>query len=546
MCREDGTGIANAQMRVETVLGRRIRERARKLGVSAASLCHVAWGQVAARTSGREDVVFGTVLLGRMQGGEGTEQAMGMFMNTLPVRLRVGEQGAEEGVSGAHRQLGELMRHEHASLAQAQRSAGCQRQRHYLPRFSTIATMQGEDIRAPKRRHRLGKAFRGYMVYARTSYPVALSVDDLGEGFSLRTLVDASVDAHRVCQYMHTALESLVTALESEPSRPLRTLEVLPEAERQQLLYEWNATEAEYPREKLLHKLFEEQAEETPDAVAVVFEEATLSYRELNGRANQLAHYLREQGVGPDQRVAICAERSLEMMIGLLGVMKAGGAYVPLDPAYPVERLQYMLDDSAPVVLLTQMHLQGLFKDVADEVMLVVLSAETSIWEGQSKGNLDRTSSGLRPENLAYVIYTSGSTGTPKGVMVQHRSVVNRIVWMQRLYGLNSDEAVLQKTPISFDVSVWELFCPLMCGMRLIVARPEGHRDPAYLLETIERERITIAHFVPSMLQAFIEEGECSESSSLARVVCSGEALSGMLVKRFYERARGASVQQFR
>ncbi|MGH9969368.1 MAG: non-ribosomal peptide synthetase, partial [Pyrinomonadaceae bacterium] len=345
------------------------------------------------------------------------------------------------------------------------------------------------------------------------------------------------VDADRVCQYMHRALESLVEALESEPSRAMRTLEVIPEAEKRQLLYEWNATEGEYPRERCVQELFEAQVAQTPDAVAVVYEDATLSYGELNRRANQLAHYLRELGVGPDQRVAICLERSLEMMVGLLGVLKAGGAYVPLDPAYPAERLQYMLDDSAPVVLLTQGHLQGLLKDVADEVVVVDLGADTSIWENQSEGNPDSTSSGLSPENLAYVIYTSGSTGTPKGVMVEHRSVVNRIVWMQRVYGLNRDDAVLQKTPLSFDVSVWELFCPLMCGMRLVVARPEGHRDPGYLSETIERERITTLHFVPSMLQAFVEAGEWRESTSLARVVCSGEALSGKLVRSYYERA---------
>src|SRR5215212_6462892 len=341
----DGTGVGHAHMGVETELGRRVRERARKLGVSAASLYHVAWAQVVAQTSGRKDVVFGTVLFGRMQGGEGAEQAMGLFMNTLPVRMRVGEQGAEASVREAHRQLAGLMRHEHASLALAQRCSGVPAP---APLFTSLlnyrhSTRSGQAISEEK--VRAWEGIREFYGEERTNYPVTLDVDDLGEGFRMKAQVEATVDAQRICQYMHGALESLVEALESEPSRPLRTLQVLPEAERRQLLYEWNATEAEYPRERCVHELFEEQVEKTPDAVAVVFEDTTLSYSELNRRANQLAHYLREQGVGPDQKVAICLERNVEMVVGLLGVLKAGGAYVPLDPAYPVERLQYMLDD---------------------------------------------------------------------------------------------------------------------------------------------------------------------------------------------------------
>ena len=355
----DGTGIAQAHMRVEAGLGRRIRERARKLGVSAASLCHVAWAQVVARTSGREDVVFGTTLFGRILGGVGAERAMGLFMNTLPVRMRVGERGAEESVRGAHRQLAELMRHEHASLAQAQRCSGVPAP---APLFTSLLNYRHSAGAGQVRSEEKARAWEGIKgLYGKSlnNYPVTLNVDDLGEGFSLRTLVEASVDAHRVCQYMHTALESLAEALENEPSRRMHALEVIPETEKRQILYEWNASRAEYAatrgrREKLVHRLFEEQAQKTPDAVAVVFEEATLSYGELNRQANQLAHYLREFGVGPDERVAICLEGSLEMVVGLLGVLKAGGAYVPLDPAYPVERLQYMLEDSAPVAVLTQ------------------------------------------------------------------------------------------------------------------------------------------------------------------------------------------------
>ena len=234
--------------------------------------------------------------------------------------------------------------------------------------------------------------------------------------------VEATVDAQRVCQYMHRALESLVEALESEPSRPMRFLEVLPEAERQQMLYEWNATEAEYPREKLVHELFEEQVEETPDAVAVVFEDAMLSYAELNRRANQLAHYLRElewgrmrewpsagAGTGDDGRLA----RGVEGRRG----------YVPLDPAYPVERLQYMLEDSAPAALLTQGRWQGLFSEVGEKLAVVELDEAVLSSRQQPESNPDAAQVGLRHQHSAYVIYTSGSTGRPKGVVVTHQNV---------------------------------------------------------------------------------------------------------------------------
>jgi non-ribosomal peptide synthetase component F len=258
----------------------------------------VAWAQVAARTSGREDVVFGTVLFGRMQGGEGAEQAMGLFMNTLPVRLRVGEQGAAESVREAHRQLAGLMRHEHASLALAQRCSGVSAPAPLFTSLLNCRHMAVSEQTSSEEKTQTWEGIKGLYGESRNNYPLNLAVDDLGDGFQMKAQVEASVDADRVCRYMHRALESLVAALESEPSRPLRALEVIPEAEVREILYEWNATDAEYPRERCVQELFEAQVEKTPDAMAVVFEDATLSYAELNRRANQLAHYLRELGVG--------------------------------------------------------------------------------------------------------------------------------------------------------------------------------------------------------------------------------------------------------
>ncbi|MGS0897672.1 non-ribosomal peptide synthetase, partial [Burkholderia stagnalis] len=297
--------------------------------------------------------------------------------------------------------------------------------------------------------------------------------------------------------------------------------------------------------DRCLHELFEEQASRTPEAVAVVFEGARLSYGELNARANRVARYLRRQGIGPDQRVAICVERSLEMMVSLLGVLKAGAAYVPLDPSYPADRLAYMLVDSAPAAVLTQSagggepgFLQGL-----DEAVAVLrLDGESRPWEQESGDNVSREEVGVRPQHLAYVIYTSGSTGQPKGVMNGHGPVVNRLHWMQRAYALDASDVVLQKTPLSFDVSVWECFWPLFNGAKLVVARPEGHKDVDYLSDLIVREGVTTLHFVPSMLQLFIDGERTAACESLLRIVSSGEALPVELAHRTAKRFPGAEI----
>ncbi|MFL6203049.1 MAG: amino acid adenylation domain-containing protein, partial [Thermoanaerobaculia bacterium] len=274
---------------------------------------------------------------------------------------------------------------------------------------------------------------------------------------------------------------------------------------------EWNATRAEYPLGRTLHAWIEDQVDRSPEAVAVVSEEGRLTYAELEARANRLAHRLRRMGVGPQVRVGICAERSLELVVGLLGILKSGGAYVPLDPDYPRERLDFVLKDAAVPVLLTQ----------------AALSPENDLGE-----------SPLRPDpvagadNLAYVIYTSGSTGRPKGAMNAHRGICNRLLWMQEAFGLGPGDRVLQKTPFSFDVSVWEFFWPLMTGARLVLARPGGHQDPGYLADLIAREGVTTLHFVPPMLRAFLEQAP--GRASLRRVICSGEALPMDLQRRFF------------
>jgi amino acid adenylation domain-containing protein len=288
-------------------------------------------------------------------------------------------------------------------------------------------------------------------------------------------------------------------------------------------------TEAPEARERCIHTLVEEQVARTPDAVALVFGDASLTYRELDARANRVSHRLRGFGVGPEARVAVAMERGLELLPAILGVLKAGGAYVPLDPGYPPERLAYMLADSAAPVLLTQARLAGALP-VPPGVAVVEIDADGD------DGPAERVESGAGARNLAYVIYTSGSTGRPKGVMNEHGAVVNRLRWMQAEYAIGPGDVVLQKTPVSFDVSVWELFWPLQTGATLAIARPGGHRDPAYLQEAVERHGVTTLHFVPSMLRPFVDTADPARCRTLRRVVCSGEALPPALVRRFHER----------
>ncbi len=338
-------------------------------------------------------------------------------------------------------------------------------------------------------------------------------------------------DADMIRQLVE-AYRVVLKAVVADPEQHLASLPVLTPEVRQRLMVDWNDTRADYPCDAFIHELFEAQAERAPENVAVVLGDRSLTYGELNARANQLAHYLRSLGVGPDTLVGICAERSPEMVIGLLGILKAGGAYVPLDPGYPPARLEFMLQDAHAPVLLTQSHL--IDRLPRSQARLVRLDAD---WGAISHHGTANPTRAVSAENLAYVIYTSGSTGKPKGAQNTHRGISNRLLWMQQTYRLDGADAVLQKTPFSFDVSVWEFFWPLLAGARLVLARPGGHGDPTYLARLIRDQGVTVCHFVPSMLQAFLEEPGLEEScASLRDVICSGEALTYELQERFFAR----------
>ncbi|MGN7938192.1 amino acid adenylation domain-containing protein, partial [Pseudomonas sp. 22447] len=515
-----GQVVEEAFMTLPASLSQAMRSQARQLGVSVASLVHLAWAQVLGRVSGRQDVVFGTVLLGRMQGGEGADRALGMFINTLPLRVDVEGQPVRAGVKATHARLTALLGHEHASLALAQRCSGVAAP---TPLFSALLNYRHSGTATSTE---AVSAWNGIQVLGgeeRTNYPLMLSVDDMGEDFGLTVQAVEGVGAARVGAYMETALASLMEALRQTPGALLSGLSVVPHTELEQLLATFNATQAEYPLEQTIHGLFEAQVQRTPDALAVLHRGQRLSYRELNERANRLAHYLRKQGVQPDSRVAICVERGLDMVVGLLAILKAGGGYVPLDPAYPADRIAYMLEDSAPAAVLAQAATLGLLAGAA----MPVIDLGRELWQDESVLNPQVPE--LTSAHLAYVIYTSGSTGLPKGVMIEHRNTVNFLTWAQRSFDAQTLSKTLFSTSLNFDLAVYECFAPLTCGGSIDVV--------TNVLELQQGEHdITLINTVPSALKALLESGGLGEGVETVNV--AGEALKRSLVEALFEQTQ--------
>ena len=528
--RQDATGMEEAELEVEGALAGRLRTITRAFAVSAASLCHLAWAQVLAKTSGQEDVVFGTVLYTRKQGAT-EEEGYHLFPTTLPVRISIGDESAENSLKRVQALLTDLLRHKGASLGLVQR---CTAVPASTPLFSSLfGYRRGQNSQQAYRIPAELPDGANRCVDERTGYPFVLSVDDLGDQLKFVTHAPASIGALRICQFMHTALASLIEALESAPATPVSMLDVLPGAERQQVLFQWNDTGIDFPSNKCIHELFEEQVRASPNAVAIVHEENTLSYTELNLRANRLAHYLRSLGVRPDVRVAICVERGFEMIVGLLAILKAGGAYVPLDPAYPVERLHFMLEDSAPLALLTLGHLAGLFSGADKTPRILQIDDANAAWQNCPETDPSAGAVGLSPNHLAYVIYTSGSTGKPKGVLCEHRGLCNLALAQIEDFAVESDSRVLQFASFSFDACVSEVMTTLCQGAALYFG-PRGKLLAGETLgEVVAQYGITHATLPPAVLNGVAEE---TDFGTLRTLALAGEALPDSLASRW---ARG-------
>jgi amino acid adenylation domain-containing protein len=365
-----------------------------------------------------------------------------------------------------------------------------------------------------------------------TTFDLSLTMEPGARGlhaiFHYSTDLFDEATVARMAGHLRTLLEGIA----ARPDARLGELPLLPPAERHQLLAQWPQTHAALPGALALHRLFEEQASLAPDAVAVAIDGQRLSYAALDRRANQLAHHLRTLGVRAEARVGVCLERSLEMVIALLGILKAGAAFVPLDPSYPRDRIAFMADDAGLALVVCH----AATADATGALATRSLAVDTQ-WPEISRQPSSPPAGEVAEATLAYVIYTSGSTGQPKGVMNHHRGVCNHLLWMRRHFRIAPDDASLQKTALGFDVAVLEIFLPLVAGARLVLARPGGHHDNAYLAGLIAAERITTLNFVPSALQHFLEEPELGRAcASVRRVMCGGEAMPSGLPRRFAER----------
>jgi amino acid adenylation domain-containing protein len=498
-----GSGSAVHARHDDPALGSRVRAAAQAAGVSVSALAHLAFALWLGRVSRRVDVVFGTVVSGASPGPR-----------ALPLRIAFGDLGAMAALRRTDDTLATLTLHADAPPASLPPSAA---------QFAAVLDCRGDAADD-----------------AAVAAAIVVRVDAREDGFELHARAPAAVDPQRVCALMCAALEALVTTLAQAPDAAAPTLDVLPAAERALLLEGWNAT-VDFPVSACIHELFEAQAARTPRAIALVLDGRTLSYAELNARTNRLAHHLRRLGVRPDRPVGIAAERSLEMVVGLLAILKAGGAYVPLDPAYPAERLAYMLQDSAPAVVLVQG--RGAALDTG-ALPVLDLDADAAAWATESAADPARAAVGLEPHHLAYIIYTSGSTGAPKGVMVEHANVVRLMSATQPWYGFDASDVWTLFHSYAFDFSVWELWGALAYGGRLVVVPHAVARSPQEFYRLLCAEGVTVLNQTPSAFRQLVAaQAEEPGAHRLRYVIFGGEALEVPTLRPWYERERNAGTQ---
>ncbi|WP_323056116.1 non-ribosomal peptide synthetase [Streptomyces sp. NEAU-W12] len=501
---------------------------AREAGLTVNTLVQGAWAVLLSRMTGRDDVVFGATVAGRPPEVAGVESMVGLFINTLPVRVALDPRATVlETLTGLQSSQSSLMTHQHLGLSEVTRLSG------HPVLFDTLVVFENYPVHresfAP-RAGACGPRLIGVKGREATHYPLSLIVTQGAHdnALTLRLGYQQAHFDHAAVTALADRLGLLLREFSAGPGRRLAALDVLRDEERERVLTRWNDT-AVPVAPATLTGLFAAQAARTPDAPAVVHGTQRLTYAELAARASALADRLRRAGAGPETRVAVAVPRSADLVVALLAVLETGAAYVPVDPGLPAERVALLLEDTEPAgTLVTEAVAAQSPLPAGDAPVLVVDAAD------DDGACAPAPASAPDPRNPAYVIHTSGSTGRPKGVTVSHEAVVNRLLWMQDAYRLTAEDRVLHKTPTGFDVSVWELFWPLITGAALIVARPDGHRDPAYLAELIRTEGVTTAHFVPSMLGAFLDEPAAAGCTGLRRVVCSGEELPADLAARFH------------
>ncbi|MGG7570076.1 amino acid adenylation domain-containing protein [Streptomyces sirii] len=506
-----------------------VRELAARLRATWPDVLIAAQALYTSRASDRSDVVLGLPMMGRM--GSAALRVPGMVMNILPLRLTVAPDATfAELVRQVVLGIRELRRHQRYRYEDIRRDLGLLGEGRALvgPLVNVMPFDYGVEF--------AGAPARARNLSAGPVDDLTVNIYDRADGRGLRIdhdghpalYEDAGLAAHQE-RFLHL-LDRLATA---DPHLPLTAHGIATPAEHALVVEEFNRTDRQLPPTTLIGPI-EARAARTPGATALVYGATSLTYAQLNARANRLARHLQTLGARPGAVVAVSLPRSVELVVALLAVLKAGAAYLPLDPDYPAERLAYMLDDAAPVCAVTDR--PGRLPDGPGTPLVALEGLDLSGYLAINPGRP------LTPAHPAYVIYTSGSTGRPKGVVVPHGAIDNRLRWMQAEYGLTAADRVLQKTPSSFDVSVWEFFWPLREGAALVVAEPGGHRDPAYLARLIREQAVTTCHFVPSMLQAFLAGPDAAGCRGLRRVFASGEALPRETANAFARALPGVAL----
>jgi amino acid adenylation domain-containing protein len=518
-------GLVSASFPKELAAG--LRALSQREGATLYMTLLASFGALLARYTEQEDVVVGSPIAGRNRAE--IEGLIGFFVNMLVLRLDFSGDPSFREVLRRVRNVS-LDAYEHQDLPFEKLVEELQPQRRLGQNPLVRTTLALQNTPAARLELQGTRSTLVSMETPSTHFDLEVHIFEMPESldctFLYATDLFDSATIERMSRHYGRVLEGVVR----DAGTRISELAILSEGERRQVLEGWNQTEREYPRDQTVHGLFERQAERTPGAVAVVFGKERLSYAQLNDRANRVANFLRKRGVGPEVVVGLCVERSLEMVVGLLGILKAGAAYVPLDPGYPVRRLAAMLEDAGAPVVLTQKGVSGSLPEGRFETVRLDADWPEILWESGENPPPRAT-----PEDLAYVIFTSGSTGAPKGVEIPHAALSNHMFWMQETFPLGLDDRVLQKTPISFDASVWEFFAPLCVGARLVVAGAADHRDPGSLVETIAAHEITVLQVVPSLLRMLLDQEGFGECRSLKRVFCGGEPLTSDLRDRFFD-----------
>src|ERR1043166_8673785 len=525
---------AHLPFQLSAELSAGLKQLSQREGVTLFMTLLAGWQLLLARYSRQADVVVGSPVANRTRSE--VEGLIGFFVNTLVLRtqvsggLRVREllQRVREVCLGAYA-------HQEVPFEMLVEQLQPERDLSYTPLFQVMLVLQN----APQTQVEwAGVQMRALELESGTAkYDLTLGLAESARGLDGTLEYNRDLYERETMERLVGHYQQVLSGLVEKIEQRVWEVRLLSAAEEGQVLRQRGTKRVEYEVSSSLTELFEQQVERTPEQIAVVYEEQQLSYRELNARANQLAHYLKDRGVGPEVLVGVSLERSLELVVALLGVLKAGAAYVPLDPAYPTERLCFMCEDAGIQILLSNAKLEGVLPEFGGERILL---------DGPFAGHSDSNPQvSMDAENPAYVIYTSGSTGRPKGVVISHRAICNHMRWMQSEFAFTEEDKVLQKTPGCLDASVWEFFLPLLGGAQLIMAQPERHGDPSYLVETIRREQVTVLQLVPSLLRHLLDESGFASCESLKWVCCGGEELPVELVKRFKAQHAGELVNLY-